>query len=219
LDTATPAFTYTAPGDYVVQLTLENLCVSEVITHEVSVCEYLVQGVGFAVSPNPRSNTVVTFTATAIGPPPLTYAWDFGDHSTGSGSVATHEYATGGDYTVTLTASNCGGCSCRQAVRVIAVCDSIHDVDFSVSPSPALLNQMVTFTTSVQGTAPIAYAWDFGDGQAGTGITITHAYTTAGTYTVTLVTTNCGDAQADVTRPIHVVAYKFLYLPLIFKGS
>jgi PKD domain/Immune inhibitor A-like, MAM domain len=37
LGTATPTFTYTVPGDYAVQLTLENLCIAETITHEVSV--------------------------------------------------------------------------------------------------------------------------------------------------------------------------------------
>jgi hypothetical protein len=37
LDTATPTFTYTVPGDYAVQLDLENLCITETITHEVSV--------------------------------------------------------------------------------------------------------------------------------------------------------------------------------------
>jgi subtilisin family serine protease len=42
LDTATPTFTYTATGDYIVQLNLENLCVAEIITHEVSVHDRLV---------------------------------------------------------------------------------------------------------------------------------------------------------------------------------
>ncbi|HET9252234.1 MAG TPA: putative Ig domain-containing protein [Candidatus Eisenbacteria bacterium] len=37
---------------------------------------------------------------------PLTYAWDFGDGSTGSGVSPTHAYAVGGLYTVVLTVSD-----------------------------------------------------------------------------------------------------------------
>ena len=36
----------------------------------------------------------------------LTYAWDFGDGSTGSGVSPQHTYAAGGTYTVTLTVTD-----------------------------------------------------------------------------------------------------------------
>ncbi|MGE0681330.1 MAG: PQQ-binding-like beta-propeller repeat protein [Candidatus Binatia bacterium] len=36
----------------------------------------------------------------------LTFTWDFGDNTTGNGSVVTHTYATTGIYTVTLTVSD-----------------------------------------------------------------------------------------------------------------
>ena len=35
-----------------------------------------------------------------------------------------------------------------------------------------------------------AYAWDFGDGASGTGVSPPHAYAAAGTYTVTLTVTD-----------------------------
>ncbi len=47
------------------------------------------------------------------------------------------------------------------------------------------------------------YQWDFGDGQSGSGATVTHGYKTMGNYVVTLmVTDNCGamtPSTADVT--------------------
>ncbi|MBN1481355.1 PKD domain-containing protein [candidate division KSB1 bacterium] len=43
---------------------------------------------------------------------------------------------------------------------------------------------------------PITYAWDFGDGSTGSGPTPEHAYTSAGTYTVTLVV-NDGELDSD----------------------
>ena len=58
--------------------------------------------------------------------------------------------------------------------------------------------------TAQGGTTGNSYAWDFGDGTAGTGSPKTHTYTTPGTYNVTLIVTNgCGSADT-LTIPITV---------------
>src|ERR1041384_167750 len=46
------------------------------------------------------------------------------------------------------------------------------------------------------GTGPPTYAWDFGDGQKGTGAPPTHAYLNDGTFVVTLTVTDSGGAQS-----------------------
>jgi PKD repeat protein len=52
----------------------------------------------------------------------------------------------------------------------------------------------------------VAYAWDFGDGQLGSGRTASHTYASAGTYTVTLTVTDNEGATASTSRNVTVSA-------------
>ena len=53
-------------------------------------------------------------------------------------------------------------------------------------------------------SAAVAYIWDFGDGTRGTGITMQHTFSTAGTYVVTLTLIDSEGQQTTVTRRIPV---------------
>lgn len=70
---------------------------------------------------------------------------------------------------------------------------------FTISPTGTVaLGQTVTLTstsTIPNTNTPATYAWDFGDGATSTIQNPTHAYTTAGTKTVTLVVTNEGGSS------------------------
>ncbi|PYF96281.1 PKD domain-containing protein, partial [Georgenia satyanarayanai] len=62
----------------------------------------------------------VTFSATAEDPDgdDVTYAWDFGDGSTGEGAEATHTYTEAGTFTATVTASDPGGAEATATVQI-----------------------------------------------------------------------------------------------------
>ena len=51
-----------------------------------------------------------------------------------------------------------------------------------------------------------SWAWDFGDGTAGTGETTTHAYTKGGSYTATLTVTDDDGAQDSTSRTFTVAS-------------
>jgi len=74
---------------------------------------------------------------------------------------------------------------------------------------PALVDDTVSFDGSGSydpdpaGTI-VSYAWDFGDGTTGTGVTPSHDYSTAGTYTVILTVTDDGGATGTDTASVIV---------------
>lgn len=122
---------------------------------------------------------------------PLTYTWDFGDGSSGSGLLATHSYNRSGTYTVTFTASNEGGTVTDQAeVSVTRPPQPASITTINATPNPAEEGETVNFSSNVRGDTPISYSWDFGDGSTGSGASGSHTYSDVGTYTVTLDASN-----------------------------
>jgi PKD repeat protein len=78
---------------------------------------------------------------------------------------------------------------------------------FQFAPSAPVLNQAITFdATASVGPGQIAsYSWNFGDGSSGTGAVVTHSYSTAASYVVTLTVTNDRGVSASTTKSVTVV--------------
>jgi len=77
-------------------------------------------------------------------------------------------------------------------------------INYSSTAPCAPSNEVFTFTCSAPGApAGAAYAWYYGDGKAGTGVTSTNTYTSAGTYTVLVkvISNNqiVGQSTLDIT--------------------
>ena len=127
-----------------------------------------------------------------------TYAWDFGDATTGAGKTTSHSYAAAGTYTVTLTVSDANGTSTStQTVTVSAP-----------APTPA---PVASFTYSCSGrtcsfdasatTNATSYSWNFGDGSSGSGVTTSHQFPPNRNYTVTLTASGNG-GTSTASKPI-----------------
>ncbi|MEN9699421.1 MAG: hypothetical protein RLZZ301_619 [Bacteroidota bacterium] len=74
--------------------------------------------------------------------------------------------------------------------------------NFSANPLTVCVGQAVNFTNTSSangGPAISSYQWDFGDGSSATTSNASHAFSTAGTFTITLVVTNAnGVADAEI---------------------
>ena len=123
---------------------------------------------------------------------PLTYTWNWGDGTTGTGLVATNSYNEPGTYTVTFTAEgpvNVDTETCLVTVTAPPV-EAPVLTQCVANPPTADVGQTVTFSATVAGTRPIDFTWNFGDGTTANTLTATHAYTEPGTYEATLTATN-----------------------------
>jgi PKD repeat protein len=135
---------------------------------------------------------------------PLTYQWDFGDGSAGSGMTASHTFQAPGTYTVRFTANNEAG-EASQTLTVTAEepPQPAQVVAINANPNPADEGEPVSFSANVEGDSPISYDWSFGDGGTGGDERPTHTYDEPGTYTVELTASNeAGESSRTLTMTV-----------------
>jgi len=130
----------------------------------------------------------------------VSYAWDFGDGNTGTGMNPSHMYTNEGEYTVTLTVTDDEG-STDTDTATASICGFnplVADANGPYSAEePA---ESIMFDGSGSTGNIVSYAWDFGDGNTGTGMNPTHSYGSNGVYTVTLtVTDSSSNTDMDTT--------------------
>ena len=163
----------------------------------------------FSASPlTGNAPLAVTFTDFSTGSP-TTYKWDFEDDGiidyTSNTGVA-HTYTIPGTYTVRLIVSN--GLSTDDETHVINVTPPPGPIaDFDVTPMSGTAPLPVTFLNKSTGTAPLTYAWTFGDGTTSTALTPPNKTYPAGTWIVTLtVTDGLGAVSAPASKTVIVSA-------------
>ncbi len=134
-----------------------------------------------------NANGVVNFASTSTGTTIATsYQWYFYPGSA-TGNSVTHTFQNNGTYPVTLYLNDT---LCFDSVTVYvtvntSTCSLNGNFNYTVNP-----NGVVNFaSTSTGTTATTSYQWYFYPGSS-TGVTASHIYPNAGTYPVTLVTSN-----------------------------
>ena len=135
----------------------------------------------------------------------VSYAWDFGDGAMAQGIQINHTYTAPGVYTAALTVTD-DFCSTDTASVIITVSPDPAPVALiSATPLSGKAPLDVTFDaagSSDDGTI-VSYAWNFGDGNAATGVNPVHTYVAQGNYTATLTVTDdfgsTGTASVTIT--------------------
>ncbi len=210
----TVAHAYSLAGTYTVNVSASDAHGrTTTASHNVVVSNPPPFTADFTHSPaSPTAGSPVSFTATAKnGTAPYSFAWQFGDGTTGTGATPSHTYSAAGTYLVNLTASDSAAhtATASHSLSVAAAPSPPPPLvaDFSFSPSSPVAGQAVNFTaTATGGSPPYTYAWQFGDGHTGTGAKASHTYTVAGSYVVNLTVKDNASATAVATHTVVVGA-------------
>ncbi len=136
----TTSYTFANPGTYTVSVTAMNRGGEATETCVVTVERRPIPASISSLTANPSrfqacEPTTVTFNANVSGDEPLTYAWNFGDGTTGTGGPnATHTYSEPGTYTVTLTVTAPTGPAATRTTTVVVEecedeCDDITELN------------------------------------------------------------------------------------------
>jgi PKD repeat protein len=129
------------------------------------------------------------------------YAWQFGDGTSGSGPTPSHTYPRGDRYTATLTVTDDTGATGVVSMSVYA--NAPPSASFTVACAGATCTFDGTAASDSDGTIG-GHFWFFGDGETASGPTATHLYAT-GTFIAALyVVDNAGGIDIQ-QQPVSVV--------------
>jgi PKD repeat protein len=163
----------------------------------------------------PGSGLTMNFDATGSTAPGgvAEYHWMFETptnsvHPNTDTSVPTtsNTYGSSGQHTVSLTVYAPDGTSIG-ASRVITTGVAGATAAFTLNPTQTVTGAAATLTsssTAAGGDAISQQTWNFGDGTAGSGASVSHAYAATGTYPVTLLVTTTLGQTTSTTKQLVV---------------
>ena len=239
---ATPSKTYAAAGSFTISLTVtDNAGATNTATTTANIVATNQPPV--ARPGGPYSGTAgisLALDGSTSSDPDGTvasYAWNFGDGTSGTGSTPSKTYASAGTFNITLTVTdNNGATHSATTTATIALPPNQPPVARASGPYTGTRGVALSLNGSASsdpdGTIA-SYAWNFGDGTNGTGATPSKTYSTAGSFNITLTVTdnrggtNSATTTATINPPGNIAPtaraggpYASAFgLPVIFDGS
>ena len=209
---------YRSSGTFTAALTVtDDRATSHTVTQVVAVGAATPPTASFTVSPSaPGVGQTVFFNASASKPAAnrsiISYDWDFGQGSTGSGVTVSKAYELPGSYVVTLKVTDdvAEFATSTTTVTVGGVASS-PTARLDVSPVAATTATDINFdaSRSTPASSPIAkYGFNWGDGTTSNLIApdsrTSHRYAAAGTYVVRLTVEDAQGRTGSLTVNVTV---------------
>jgi PKD repeat protein len=172
----------------------------------------------FTITPTPVNfNIPSTFDASLSTPGSgasaiTSYAWTFGDGSSGTGRVVSHTYtqstSPGNAYSVTLTITNDRGLTATTTQSVSVDASPAPSGDWVFSPATPNVGDTVFFNADAvkpaAGHKLVQLTWNFGDGSSADGFQVSHVYLTAATYQVVLSAIDDAGQKLTIAHPVGI---------------
>ena len=203
-----PSHTYASANTYTVSLTVtDNDGGTNTVSHPITVSAANV--LPTAAFTSSATNLAASFDGSGSHDSDGTiasYAWTFGDGATGTGVSPSHTYASANTYTVSLTVTdNSGGTNTVSHPITVSASNVLPTAAFTSSATNLAASFDGSGSHDSDGTIA-SYAWTFGDGATGTGVSPSHTYASANTYTVSLTVTDNSGGTNTVSHPITVTS-------------
>lgn len=139
----------------------------------------------------------------------LTYSWEFGDGTTGTGDFISQCYGTPATYMAILTVVDKTSISNTTNTQITVFDTPEKNLPPIVGFSMTQVNDMTPVTVLFDATkstdpdgAIVSYDWNFGDGSYGSGQVITHTFTDRGEYAVELRVSDNRGVMASASIPV-----------------
>ncbi len=148
-------------------------------------------------------------TSTDENAPTLTYAWSFGNGTTGTGSVPIRTFTAAGTYAVSLTVTDEYGKS-NTTLQTVTIGEPVTNLAPVPVLNPPVCAARVCNFSAVGSTDPnlgdtLTYLWNWGDATANsTTSAVSHTFPTDGTFNVTLTVTDGWGRSAVATLPVTI---------------
>jgi PKD repeat protein len=200
-----PTHSYTLGGVFTVTLIVTNTfgCADQKIQNQyitVHPKPDLVITSNFTSSCDP--STVYTFSCSTPGLSSL--LWNFGDGQTSNAPNPSHTYAAGGQFQVSLIATDLYGCTDTSDTPIQINVGSAYLADFYSSNDTGCAPFICNFHMTIANVSSVL--WMFGDGATSTVLNPSHLYANPGTYSVTFIVTTTSGCSDTLTRVNYIKA-------------
>lgn len=199
-----PTVTYFNPGTYTVKLVVQKNGITDSIVKLQYITIHALPVVSFTAdnrSGCPPFAVQFTNTASAGSGTLNNFLWDFGDGTMSTQANPQHLYTASGNYNVSLKVTNSEGCS--QTFYQSAYITAFAGVESAFSITGAIgctAPHTANFQAQSTGNGPLTYSWNFGDGATSTLANPSHTYTSAGIYSITLITTSADGCRDTLVK-------------------
>jgi PKD repeat protein len=186
-----PVVVYSTAGTYSATLISINAAGRDTFSRSNYIVVNTTPSTGFLTATN---GLTATFTNTSTDA--TSYAWDFGDLGVSTEANPTHNYASDGTYTVTLSATNACGTTTKTQIVTVATAPT---AGFTATQNSGCAPLTVQFTNT-SSTNATSYDWQFPGGTPSSSTAQTPpaiVYAVAGAYTVTLTVSNSAGSSTS----------------------
>ena len=202
----TTSHTYSKPGKYFVELTIETDTKAE--CSSIPVKDFIIVNAPPTASAGEdqtvSTNETVVFNAERSNDPDgsiISYSWDFGDGTTGDGIRSEHKYTTAGSYKVILSILDDTQLSNNSDSDDMIVTVIQPLTGGITSENSACVGEEINFSAFMETSDSLfAYFWKFGDGTEAKGASVTHKFSMPGTFDVNLTVDDGSKMVKSVTK-------------------